>query len=99
MWPFAPAAPAEAPKPRHSKRLDDIELEQLELRDTQEKILVAIRKIQGRLLKRVQEAEAGENGAPGSPEPNAPAAPVALHPRNSKAELRTRAARMRGLIL
>ncbi len=70
--------------------MDDLELDQLELRETQEKTLAAIKRIQGRLLKRVQTAEAeldpeATNGAPVVAQP-----PVSL-----KAELRQRAAVLR----
>jgi len=37
--------------------MDDLEVEQMELRDSQEKTLVVIRRIQGRMLKRQQAQE------------------------------------------
>jgi len=92
MWPFQRSAPpTETPRTASlSKRVDDLELDQLELRETQEKTLAAIKRIQGRLLKRVQTAEAELD--PG--EPNG--TPEALQPPVSlKAELRQRAAVLR----
>jgi hypothetical protein len=74
MWPFQRSSPpAETPRTASlAKRIDDLELDQLELRETQEKTLAAIKRIQGRLLKRVQTAEdqleVGEpNGTPEAP--------------------------------
>jgi len=76
MWPFQRSQPpVETPRTASlSKRVDDLELDQLELRETQEKTLAAIKRIQGRLLKRVQAAEAelepgDANGTPEIPQP------------------------------
>ena len=62
MWPFKTKRdPTDAlVKPSVPKRMDDIELELLELRDTQEKTLAAVKKIQGRLMARVKVEEAAE---------------------------------------
>lgn len=72
MWPFrSRVAPEEPPPDKRSpnKRMDDLELELLELRDSQEKTLGAIKRIQGRLMKRVQveEAETAAEVEPGQP--------------------------------
>ena len=74
--------------------MDDLELELLELRDSQEKTLGAIKRIQGRLMKRVQveEAEAAE-AAPGEPN-GVPPVPT-LTPRPGKAALFARANQLR----
>jgi len=94
MWPFGrPDPPVDTPRTASlSKRVDDLELDQLELRETQEKTLAAIKRIQGRLLKRVQTAEAeiepdATNGAPVLPQT----------PAELKADLRQRAAILRGI--
>ena len=92
MWPFQRSQPpVETPRTASlSKRVDDLELDQLELRETQEKTLAAIKRIQGRLLKRVQTAEAElEPGEPnGTPE-------AVTTPADLKAALRQRAAVLR----
>lgn len=92
MWPFQrSSSPAETPRTASlAKRIDDLELDQLELRETQEKTLAAIKRIQGRLLKRVQTAEAElEPGEPnGAPE-------AIATPADPKAALRQRAAMLR----
>ncbi len=97
MWPFSRSvAPAETLPDKRSptKRLDDLELELLELRETQEKTMAAIKRIQGRLLKRVQVAE-GEMAAEDQPEaPNG----VPEVPRvDRKAALRQRANQLRAM--
>lgn len=92
MWPFQRSSPpAETPRTASlAKRIDDLELDNLELRETQEKTLAAIKRIQGRLLKRVQLAE-------GQLEPEEPnAAPEALPPPGDlKTALRQRVAVLR----
>ena len=92
MWPFQrPQPPAETPRTASlSKRVDDLELDQLELRETQEKTLAAIKRIQGRLLKRVQTAEAELGPGEATDVPAAPAPPVDL-----KADLRQRVRALR----
>ena len=92
MWPFPRSQPpAESPRTASlSKRVDDLELDQLELRETQEKTLAAIKRIQGRLLKRVQTAEAELDPGEGNGAPEPPATPG-----DPKAALRQRAAALR----
>jgi len=73
MWPFrSKVSPEEPPPDKRSpnKRMDDLELELLELRDSQEKTLGAIKRIQGRLMKRVQVEEAEEASQEAAGEPN-----------------------------
>ena len=92
MWPFQRSQPPGEP-PRTaslSKRIDDLELDQLELRETQEKTLAAIKRIQGRLLKRVQSAEAELDPGDANAAPEAAAPPVDL-----KTSLRQRVALLR----
>lgn len=103
MWPFRRRAPEETPEtPQEArkrlsidKRLEEVELELVEVRDTQEKILAAIKKVQGRLLKRVQVAEAaladGESDPTAQDDAAAPASPA-----DYKAQLRQRAWALRG---
>jgi len=93
MWPFSRrAAPVDSPRTASlSKRVDDLELEQLELRETQEKTLTAIKKIQGRLIRRVQLAEDAEV----PPEEANGVAPPVTRPADPKAALRQRAAMLR----
>ena len=97
MWPFrSRVTPVEVRPDTRSpnKRMYDLELELLELRDSQEKTLGAIKRIQGRLMKRVQveEAEAAE-AAPGEPNGTPPIpTPTSGH---SKAQLFARANQLR----
>jgi len=74
--------------------MDDLELEQLELRDSQEKTLSAIKRIQGRLMKRVQTEEADAAAQDGAP-PLEGAPQVARGGLDFKAALRQRAAQLR----
>jgi len=96
MWlPWRKRTPEEPADTRSlTKRVDDLELGQLEARDSQEKTLAAIKRIQGRLMKRVQveEAEAASQEAP----PALEGAPqVARGGLDFKAALRQRAAQLR----
>ena len=93
MWPFSPSkAPADSPRTASlAKRVDDLELEGMELRESLEKTLTAVKKIQGRLIRRVQLAEDAE--APPADATDG-AEPLAL-PINPKAALRQAAARLR----
>jgi len=93
MWPFSRhTAPKDSPRTASlAKRVDDLELEGLELRETQEKTLTAIKKIQGRLIRRVQLAEDAEASPP---ETNGEEA-VPQYPVDPKAVLRQRAAMLR----
>lgn len=92
MWPFQrSSSPAETPRTASlAKRIDDLELDQLELRETQEKTLAAIKRIQGRLLKRVQTAEAELEPQETNGDAVAPTTPA-----ETKAALRQRAAVLR----
>lgn len=93
MWPFSrPPAPPDTPRTASlAKRVDDLELDQLELREIQEKILTAIKKIQGRLIRRVQLAEDAEV-ATEEPTGGEPPIPIVTDP---KAVMRQAAARLR----
>jgi len=74
--------------------MDDLEVEQLELRDSQEKTLAVIRRIQGRMLKRQQaeEPEATAEDAPGA----TTGQQIGVGGRiDLKAQLRQRAAQLR----
>ena len=92
MWPFQRSSPpAETPRTASLvKRIDDLELDQLELRETQEKTLAAIKRIQGRLLKRVQTAEGQLE-----PDESNPVPEVVQPPADLKTALRQRVAVLR----
>jgi len=95
MWPFTRRSDPEETAPTLSlaKRMDDLELEQLELRDSQEKTLAVIKRIQGRMLKRVQ-AEEAATPEEGAEAPNGQ--PVQLGGRvDLKSSLRQRVAQLR----
>jgi len=100
MWPFSRRQPLEetrADTRTPYKRLDDLELELIELRDSQEKTLAAIKRIQGRLMKRVAVAEGEEASqeAPGAP--NGIPQAITTNPGNSKAALFARANQLRAM--
>jgi len=101
MWPFRskPGTDAQETPPvaSYAHRLDTVELDLIEIRDTQEKVLVAIKKVQGRLLKRVQVAEAAlADGEVPDSSSEAVQPDLPLGPR-SKADLRHRANALRGI--
>jgi len=94
MWPFKARAEPET-LPSVDKRLADLELGLIEVRDSQEKTLAAIKRVQGRLMARIKVEDPGEapEVAPSEPNGQPPAPPPYQDP---KIALRARAAALRG---
>ena len=97
MWPFRrkqpPDTPQTAPEPSYAHRVASLELEMVEIRDELEKVLAAIKKVQGRLLRRAQLAEEQLEKAT---DPEQLALETQPPPTDRKAALRARAWELRG---
>ena len=108
IWPFT--RPPPSLRIRHLRRdVDELELELVELRELMEKIMAAVKRIQGKTYRRKRadmEAVQLEGAAPPDGEPTAEAnqpangVPPPLHTvpfnRDPKQALRQRAAQLRG---
>ena len=95
MWnPFRTQTPDSPQKLRIGRRMDDLELEMMEQRETSEKVLQAVKRIQGRLLKRVQQADA-DAAAEDTPEATNPEQLALMPTGDPKAMMRQQAALLR----
>lgn len=100
MWPFPRREPTQKHPESLTKRLSELELELIEVREIQEKTMAAIKRVQGKMARRVQLGEEPSGAEPaaedGPPDANGHMA-LPVGGVDLKAQLRHRAAQMRGM--
>ena len=92
MWPFSSKTAPQPDPPSLLARQESQELELIEIRESQEKIFAAIKRMQGRMLARSKVEEPAQDGA-GETIP--PGSLPGVAPLDFKAQLRHRANQLR----